>query len=204
MEINLSSKRKLGFLTGTIPAPTDDPLKTEMWKTCNNMIIAWITSNVSPTITRSVMYMTSARAIWLNLEKRFALTNDSRKYKLNTEVYETKQNSMSVTEYYTSLKTIWEKLYALNILPTIANPQPDVIKLLDTISAQREEGRLFQFLNGLSDHFNVQRSQMLMLDHLPSVEAACAAFEQEEAQIAVLNPSKPLLEIMAMNTKTQY
>ncbi|KAL8098649.1 hypothetical protein AgCh_031420 [Apium graveolens] len=204
MEINLSSKRKPGFLAGTIPVPTDDPLKTEMWETCNNMIIAWITSNVSPTIKRSIMYMTSARVIWLNLEKRFALTNGSRKYKLNKEVYETKQNSLSVTEYYTSLKTIWEELDALNVLPTVAAPQPDVVKLLDTINAQREEGRLFQFLNGLSDQFNVQRSQMLMLDPLPSVEAACAAFEQEEAQKAVLNPSKPLLEIMAMNTKTQY
>ncbi|XP_074356217.1 uncharacterized protein LOC141695911 [Apium graveolens] len=175
-----------------------------MWETCNNMIIAWITSNVSPTIKRSIMYMTLVRAIWLNLEKRFALTNGSRKYKLNKEVYETKQNSLSVTEYYTSLKTIWEELDALNVLPTVAAPQPDVVKLLDTINAQREEGRLFQFLNGLSDQFNVQRSQMLMLDHLPSVEAACAVFEQEEAQRAVLNPFKPLLEIMAVNIKTQY
>lgn len=71
------------------------------------MIIAWLTNNVSPTIKRSIMYMSSARDIWLNLEKRFALTNGSRKYKLNKEVYETKQANLSVTEYYTSLKIIW-------------------------------------------------------------------------------------------------
>lgn len=37
----------------------------------------------------------------------------------------------------------------------------------------------------------------------PTVEIACAAFEQEEAQRAVLNTSKPLLDIMVMNIKSQ-
>lgn len=107
MEINLSSKRKLGFVNGTIPLPTDDPLKSEMWETCNNMIIAWITNNVSPTIKSSIMYMSSAQDIWSNLEKRFSLTNGSRKYKLSKDLYELKQGSMTITEYYTSMKSIW-------------------------------------------------------------------------------------------------
>lgn len=68
MEINLSSKRKLGFVNGTVPVPTDDEQKAEMWETCNNMVIAWLTGNVSPTIRKSIMYMTTAKEIWLNLE----------------------------------------------------------------------------------------------------------------------------------------
>lgn len=151
MEINLSYKRKHGFVTGTISIPTDDESKAEMWETCNNMIIAWITSNVSPTIKRSVMYMSSARDIWLNLEKRFSLTNGSRKYKLSRDLYELKQHNESISKYYTSMKVVWEEIDSLNMLPVVSNPAEDVVKLLEAIDLQREESRLFQFLNGLSE-----------------------------------------------------
>lgn len=121
MEINLSSKRKLGFLTGTVPIPTNtEPLKLEMWETCNNMVIAWLTNNVSSTIKQSIMYMSSAKEIWTNLEKRFDLTNGSRKYKLNKDLYELRQGTMSVNEFYTSLKSVWEELDSLNLLPIVA------------------------------------------------------------------------------------
>lgn len=162
MEINLSSKRKLGFVTGTTPLPTDDLAKAEMWETCNNMVIAWLTSNVSPSIKKSIMYMSYARDIWLNLETLFSLTNGSRKYKLSRDLYEFKQNNDSVTEYYTCMKTIWEELDSLNMLPVVASPADDVVKLLEAINAQREESRLFQFLNGLSEQYNSQRSQLLL------------------------------------------
>lgn len=89
MEINLASKRKLGFVTGGVPRPTD-AVQGELWDTCNNMVIAWLTHNVSPSIMKSVMFMTTASAIWSNLETRFQLTNGSRKYKINRDIYELK------------------------------------------------------------------------------------------------------------------
>lgn len=110
VEINLGSKRKLGFVTGTVLKPTDDATQEELWETCNNMVIAWLTSNVSSTNQKSVMFMPTARLIWVNLELRFALTNGSRKYKLNKELYDIRQQSKSVNDYYTSLRIVWEEL----------------------------------------------------------------------------------------------
>lgn len=141
------------------------------------MVIVWITSNVSPTMKKSIMYMSSAKDIWSNLETRFSLTNGSRKYKLSRDLYELKQNADSVTEYYTSMKAVWEELDSLNMLHVVASPTPDVVKLLEAINLQREESRLFQFLNGLSEQYNLQRSQLLLQSPLPTVESACSALE---------------------------
>ncbi|XP_074322965.1 uncharacterized protein LOC141659925 [Apium graveolens] len=118
MEIQLSSKRKLGFVEGTEVRSTTDQTEAIQWDTCNSMI-------------------------------RFQLTNGSHKYKLNRELFALKQNGST------------------------------------------EEAKLFQFLNGLDDVYDGQRSQLLLMNPLPSVDMACASIQQEESQRLVLanNPS---------------
>ncbi|XP_074347249.1 uncharacterized protein LOC141686088 [Apium graveolens] len=91
------------------------------------------------------------------------------------------------------------QLDTLNVLLVIATPAADVVKLLEAIKLQKEEMRLFQFLNGLDDQYNAQRSQLLLNTHLPYVEIACSALEQEEAQRNLLGLNKEGGEVMAMN-----
>ncbi|PWA95662.1 hypothetical protein CTI12_AA046290 [Artemisia annua] len=59
----------------------------ELWDTCNNMVICWILGSVSESIARSVMFVGTVREIWQQLENRFALSDGSRKYKLNKDTY---------------------------------------------------------------------------------------------------------------------
>jgi len=104
LEIALSTKRKLGFVHGTIAKPVDDPIKQEQWETCNNLVISWLINVVSDSISKSILYIQSASEIWEHLERRFNISNGSRKYKLNKHLCAMKQNNSPVSEYYTKMQ----------------------------------------------------------------------------------------------------
>ncbi|PWA56220.1 hypothetical protein CTI12_AA422720 [Artemisia annua] len=181
MEIGLSTKRKLGFIKGTVVHSATDPNLAELWDTCNNMVICWILGSVSESIARSVMFVDSASDMWLQLEKRFALSDGSRKYKLNKDTYEISQSGGSISEYYTKMKCVWEELDNVNVLPAIT-VTPEISMFLTALNQQKEEQRLFQFLNGLDEHYGNLRSQLLLMTPLPNVESACSMLQQEESQ----------------------
>lgn len=85
------------------------------------------------------------------LEKRFSVSNGSRKYKLCKEVYELKQCETSVSDYYTKMRYLWVELEAMDTLPTVTELNPKILTLLKVLDRQKEEHRLFQFLNGLDE-----------------------------------------------------
>ncbi|KAL2943034.1 Retrovirus-related Pol polyprotein from transposon RE1 [Bienertia sinuspersici] len=201
MEIALASKRKLGFVTGTIARDAEDKEKQEQWDTCNCMIIAWILFNVSDSIKKSIVYVDSARAIWKQLEQRYSVVNGSRKYRLNKEIYELKQKESSINEYYTTMKILWEELESMSGYPVITNMTVEMNAFIRALEVEKEEQRLFQFLNGLNETYASQRSNILMRSPLPTVEEACAILQQEEAQRVVLQPVKVEMESSALYSK---
>ncbi|XP_074337409.1 uncharacterized protein LOC141674597 [Apium graveolens] len=146
------------------------------------MVLSLIHNNISDTIKISILFINSAAEIWKQLEKRFQLNNDSRNYKLCKDLYSLRKNGKPLVEYYTTLSALWEELEAMSDLPTITASTNDIKALMKAIQVQKNESRLFQFLNGLDETFGLQRSQLLMLPTLPSVEVAYAAIQQEETQ----------------------
>ena len=93
MKIALSSKKELGFINGTVTRDEEDRVKGDLRDTCNDTVIGWIMG-----IKQTIMYMLTSGEIWLYLERRFSISNGSLKYKLNKELYETKQGSSSTNE----------------------------------------------------------------------------------------------------------
>lgn len=166
------------------------------------MVVSWILGSVSEPIKKSVMFLNSSCEIWKQLEKRYAVTNGSRKYKISKEVYETKQGGRSVTDYYTEMRGLWEELESLSCLPPITTLNPEINAFVKALSEQQEEQRLFQLLNGLDEGYNVQRSHLLMMSPLPSVDVACSYLHQEESQKEVLKPMKEESDAAAMLSKS--
>ncbi|KAJ8435890.1 hypothetical protein Cgig2_010923 [Carnegiea gigantea] len=92
MEIAMSTKRKLLIVHGTLGRPIDDQIKGEQWDACNNLVIDWIMNFIFESAAESILYIESAIAIWKQLQKRFSISNGLRKYKLNRDIYNLKQN----------------------------------------------------------------------------------------------------------------
>ncbi|KAL2899685.1 4-diphosphocytidyl-2-C-methyl-D-erythritol kinase [Bienertia sinuspersici] len=122
---------------------------------------------------KSVMFMTDAYEIWRHLESRYSITNGARKYALNKQLFDTKQNGRIISEYYTNLKAIWVEPEALNVLFAMTNMTVEMNRFVQALNEQKEELRLFQFLNELDEDYAPQRSQILMMTKLPSVDEAC-------------------------------
>ena len=146
METALSSKRKLGFVNGNVIKDENDRVKADLWDTRNDTVIGWILGSVSNFIRQTIMYIMTTKEIWLYMEKRYAVSNGSLKYKLNKEVYSLKQDSNSnINEYYTTMKGMWEELDSLDQLPVVSSEADDVVKLLDILETQKEERRLLPY-----------------------------------------------------------
>lgn len=71
IEIQLSAKRKLGFVDGTISRNATDAAEASQWDTCNNMVISWLHNNISENIKAYVLFINIASEIWKQLEKDY-------------------------------------------------------------------------------------------------------------------------------------
>ena len=98
---------------------------------------------MSDSVGKCILFLNSAQEIWEQPEQRFSLSNGSRKYRINKEIYEVKQNHSSVSEYYTRLKCLSGELEDMSELPKISTITDEIAMFLKALRKQREEQRLF-------------------------------------------------------------
>jgi len=61
--------------------------------------------------------------------------------------------------------------------PAITIITDEITTFLNALTKQHQENKLCPFLNGLDDEFGPQRTQILLMTPLPSVEIACAMLQ---------------------------
>ncbi|XP_057249355.1 uncharacterized protein LOC125495659 [Beta vulgaris subsp. vulgaris] len=167
------------------------------------MVISWILGSVSELIKQSVMFVQDSAEIWRQLEQRYYVANSARKYQLSKAMYETKQQGRMIDEYYTELKCVWEEPEALRDLPALTALNAEVMRFVDAVRKDEEEQKLFQFLNGMDEVYTPQRSQLLMLTPLPSVDMAYRMLQQEETQKQILKPTEEIEVFDMLGKKDQ-
>ncbi|XP_061999339.1 uncharacterized protein LOC133716679 [Rosa rugosa] len=112
MTLALNSKNKLGFVNGTIKAPSEetDPEGYATWSRCNDMFHSWIINTIDSEITDSVIYYPTAHEVWEDLRERFFQGSAPRIFEIQREIACLRQEQLSVSAYYTKLKGLWDEL----------------------------------------------------------------------------------------------
>ncbi|XP_076941934.1 uncharacterized protein LOC143611642 [Bidens hawaiensis] len=175
MTIALSAKNKLVFVNGEFVSPTDTS-QISLWNRCHDMVISWILNVLSREISASVLYVTSARQLWLELNDRYGQDNGAKYYQLQKSLSDLVQGDSDVASYFTKLKTIWDELSSLNTIPTCTCGTAPLMSKRD------EDQKLMQFLIGLNSCYDTTRGNILMMKPLPTINQAYSFVVQDEKQ----------------------
>ncbi|KAF8401062.1 hypothetical protein HHK36_014365 [Tetracentron sinense] len=90
MSTALNAKNKYCFVDGSIDIPLPTSTDFSAWKRCNDMVKSWLLNSLSQEISDSVIYASSAKEIWEDLQE----------------------------PYFTKLKTFWDELSSLISIPS--------------------------------------------------------------------------------------
>ena len=63
----LSAKHKFGFVNGAIPTLDPSSPQYNTWSRCNTLVLSWLTNSLNKEIRASVMYINTARDLWIDL-----------------------------------------------------------------------------------------------------------------------------------------
>ena len=75
------------------------------------MVIGWLIASLDRMTAKSIMYYTTAKDIWCNLEERFGKTSSSQLYSIKEELFNATQKSgMNIAQFYTKRKALWDEI----------------------------------------------------------------------------------------------
>ncbi|XP_031095197.1 uncharacterized protein LOC115999489 [Ipomoea triloba] len=194
----LEIKNKWSIVDGTITAPSRDQFQYVAWRRCNLMICSWIFKSVHASIAQSIMHLDKA-TMYGKTCRGFSQCDAQKIAAVQNEIYNLKQGTLSVNEYYTRCRTLWEEMNALRPLLVCKCDPKCSCELVDGIRKDRDIDQVIRFLQGLTDDYNNLKSNVLVSDPLPEVYKVFTMAEKLERQIALANLDLGKLEVGQAN-----
>lgn len=176
----LHSRKKFGFLDGTIPQPAATSPDLEDWWTINALIFSWMKMTIHPDLLTNISHRDVAIELWEHIRKRFSVSNGPRNQKMKADLATCKQSGTSVETYYGKLNKIWDNINNYRPLRTCTCGRC-TCNLEEQQKKDKEDDMVHQFLYGLDDtHFHTIWSSLTSCVPLPSLEEVYNIVRQEE------------------------
>lgn len=177
MTVALDAKNKLAFVDGSLPRPHDLHPMFRIWSRCNSMVKSWLLTSVTKQIYKSILRFNDASEIWKDLMKRFHITNIPRSYSLSQQIWSLQQGSMELSEYYTTLKTLWDDLDGADCVVTCHN-----CTCCKVVDKRIENAKIIKFLAGLNESYAAIRSSIIMKKTIPDLAEIYNLLDQDHSQ----------------------
>ncbi|XP_055812069.1 uncharacterized protein LOC129881985 [Solanum dulcamara] len=180
MRIGLLGKSKLGFV---FPKSKFGLEYVDIWEKCNAVVLSWIMNVVRPGLLSSVVYSNNAHRVWCDLNERFDKINGAHVFHLHKEIHSLSQGTLLVTDYYTTLKSLWNKFDSIMPCPGCFCDKSKKFK------EHCEYQRLLQFLMGLNESYSAARGQILLQTPTPNLNKTFSLILNHESQRNLMHTS---------------
>jgi len=208
MFVSLDAKNKIAFVDGTLPRPPESDPSFRVWSLCNSMVKSWILNSVTKQIYKSILRFNDAAEIWKDLDTRYHITNLPRSYQLTQQIWSLQQGTMSLSDYYTALKTLWDDLDGASCVSTCKNCTCCV-----ATASMIEHSKIVKFLSGLNESYSTIRSQIIMKKTIPDLAEIYNLLDQDHSQrnivtmptnASTFNVSAPQSDQFAVNLAKSF
>lgn len=106
-------------MDGSLPRPTKTTIG-KAWDRVNNVVMGWIIVVLEDSITKSVLLYMTTLGIWYELGERYGQSSNTQLFSIQEELNNLVHTpDMSIAEFFTKIKTLWDELDSLNPLPRI-------------------------------------------------------------------------------------
>ncbi|XP_026460057.1 uncharacterized protein LOC113360814 [Papaver somniferum] len=156
---------------------------------------SWLLNSCQPDIRASCLYAPSSHAIRKDLQVRFCISNALILFRLKSAIVAIQQETMSVSLYYTKIKTLWDQYDSL-----VAVIEVCIFGAGKSLLERLEHDTAMEFLQGLHDRFSNLRNQILLMDPFPTALRIFNMVQQEEEQQHITASPLPNIESAALNT----
>lgn len=165
--------------------PHDDDLNRAAWERCNHLVQSWLINSVSDSIAQTIVFCDTALEVWLDLKERFSKIDRIRIANMRSSINNLKQGAKSVLDYFTEMKSLWEKLSSHRPIPNCSCIHPCRCVASRVAKTLMNEDQIVQFLTGLNDQFPVVRTQVLL--YLIKVYSLVVQEESNNASLTSLS-----------------
>lgn len=203
LRMAISSRKKFGFLDGSIPKPAADSSYLEDWVANNHLLVGWIKQTIEPKLCSSISTREVAKELWDIIKKRFSIKSGARLQKLRNSLATCKQNGSSVDEYFGRLTKLWD-----GIVECLNTKKCECGKCTCDLTAAHEKEteilRIHDFLAGLDDSVHgVVRSQLCAITPLPDLDNIYQTVLQNETIRSTVNQEASVMSFAAQTQQQQ-